>query len=137
MFRATLEFAPDTVEDCKKLIGSMFSPTQLLNEYQAARRRLQTGDLVVVGAEWDGSGFEIHPRMDWVRGVGSQNHRAAQGVGVFTIAHQSAHKLAKLPWDSDAFWIVILRKEAIPVMCVVFAIELETEVVPGAVVAPN
>lgn len=137
MFRATLEFAPGTVDDCKKLVGSMFSPTMLLDEYQAARRRLQSGDLVIVAADWDGDGFQIFRRMDWVRDVASKNPRAAEAMKIFTIAHQSAHKLAMLPWDSDAMWVVVLRKEAMPVMCVVFAVSLSVESVPDAVGAPS
>ena len=127
MLKTALEYLAGTSEDCKTLVGQLFKPSKLLGAYKVARARFQTGDIVLVTAEYDPAGFTAMPRTKYIdtirRGLGM---KAPAMLKVLTVAHQSAHKLAKLPFESDAFWLVIVRKEAVPIMTVLFAMPYET-----------
>ena len=129
MLGTALEFAPGTTDDCKRLVTQLFQePGAVLGAYRKARRQFQTGDLVLVAAQHDGSGFEAMSRMHYVerlrRGLGQDGAKLLASLG---IAHQSAHKVASLPWESDAFWLIINRRDALPIMVVLFAAQYATE----------
>ena len=129
MLGTALEFAPGTTDDCKRLVTQLFQePGAVLGAYRKARRQFQSGDLVLVAAQHDGSGFEAMSRMHYVerlrRGLGQDGAKLLASLG---IAHQSAHKVASLPWESDAFWLIINRRDALPIMVVLFAAQYATE----------
>jgi hypothetical protein len=129
MLATALEFAPGTTEDCKRLVARLFrEPGEVLGAYRTARKQFRTGDLVLVTAEHDPSGFEATPRAHYVeklrQGLGRDG---AKLLAVLGIAHQSAHKVASLPWESDAMWLVINRRDALPVMVVLFAAPYATD----------
>ena len=129
MLGTALEFAPGTTDDCKRLVTQLFQePGAVLGAYRAARRQFQTGDLVLVAAQHDGSGFDAMPREHYIRrlrdGLG---RNGAKMLAVLGIAHQSAHKVASLPWESDALWLVINRRDALPVMVVLYAAPYATD----------
>jgi hypothetical protein len=123
MFGTGLEFAPGTTEDCERLVVRLFQdPKVVLGAYRAARQQFRTGDIVLVTAEDDPSGFKASPRADYVatlrRGLGSGGAKLLEVLGV---ANQSAHQIVSLPRESDAFWLIVNRKQAIPIMVVLFA----------------
>ena len=118
MISAGLEFAAGTSEDCQKLVVQLFKPEYLLGAYRMARREFQTGDLVLVTAEWDPSGVEKWRRHDYVAKIRAG---APKILPVLTMANKSAHQIATLPFESEAMWLVILRKEQLPIMCVIYA----------------
>ena len=129
MLGTALEFAPGTTDDCKRLVTQLFQePGAVLGAYRAARRQFQTGDLVLVAAQHDGSGFEAMSRAHYIerlrKGLGRDGAKILASLG---IAHQSAHKVASLPWDSDAMWLVINQRDALPVMVVLFAAPYATD----------
>jgi hypothetical protein len=37
------------------------------------------------------------------------------------VTHRSAHQVASLPRESDAFWLMVNRKQALPIMVVLYA----------------
>ena len=126
MLGTALEFAPGTTDDCKKLVVRLFQPGELLGAYRAARARFQTGDLVLETAEYDPSGFKATPRMHYVETL-RRDRNGAKMLDALTIAHQSAHKVASLPWESDAFWLVVNLRDAMPVTIVLFAAPYATD----------
>jgi hypothetical protein len=129
MLGTALEFAPGTTDDCKRLVAQLFQePGVVLGAYRTARERFRTGDVVLVTAEHDPSGFEAMPRTHYVErlrdGLGRNGSKL---LAVLGLAHQSAHKVASLPWESDAFWLIVNRKDALPVMVVLYAAPYATE----------
>ncbi len=129
MLATALEFAPGTTDDCKRLVTRLFQdPSVVLGAYRTAREKFRTGDVVLVTEESNPSGFETTPRNHYVerlrRGLGRDGGKL---LAVLGIAHQSAHKVASLPWESDAFWLVINRKDALPVMVVLFSAPYATD----------
>jgi len=129
MFGTALEFATGTTDDCKRLVTQLFQqPGAVLGAYRTARQKFKTGDIVLVAAQHDGSGFDAMPREHYIRrlrdGLG---RNGAKMLAVLGIAHQSAHKVASLPWESDALWLVINRRDALPVMVVLYAAPYATD----------
>jgi hypothetical protein len=123
MLGTSLEFALGTTDDCQRLVTRLFQePGAVLGAYRAARRQFGTGDVVLVTAEHDPSGFEATPRADYIRrlrdGLGRGGGKL---LAVLGIAHKSAHQVANLPRDSDAVWLVVNRRDALPVMVVLYA----------------
>lgn len=122
MIKTGLEFAPGTTEDCKKLVGQLFTPSEILSSYRTARHIFKTGDIVLVSAQFDPSGFNAMPRRQYVKTI----HRGMEMKGAtmlssLVIAHKSAHQVAQLPSGSDAMWLVIARKSQVPIMAVIYA----------------
>lgn len=129
MLKTGLEFAPGTTDDCKRLVGRMFTPTDILGSYRQARAQFRHGDVVLVAAEWDGSGFQAMPRLEYVKQIReSLGANAAKMMPVLTIAHKSAHAVLMMPFETDAMWLVINRKGMVPVMAVLYATPYEVEV---------
>jgi|SRR5208282_1377199 len=129
MLATALEFAPGTTDDCKRLVTQLFQkPGDVLGAYREARRQFQSGDLVLVAAQHDGSGLEAMTRPHYIarlrRGLGRDGAKLLAALG---IAHQSAHKVASLPWESDAMWLVINRRDELPIMVVLFAAPYATD----------
>jgi ABC-type sugar transport system substrate-binding protein len=129
MLGTALEFAPGTTEDCQRLVTRLFQqPGAVLGAYRTARQRFGTSDLVLVTAEADPSGFEAMVRGHYVatlrRGLGARGTKMLETLG---LAHKSAHQVASLPKDSDAFWLVVNRKDMLPVMVVLFAAPYATD----------
>jgi hypothetical protein len=128
MLGTALEFAPGTTEDCQRLMAQLFKPGELLGAYRMARQRFGVSDLVLVTAQQDGSGFEAMVRSHYVgrlrRGLGRNGAKMLEALGV---VHQSAHQVVRMPADSDAFWLVINRRDALPVMVVLFATQYATD----------
>jgi|SRR5580700_2995494 hypothetical protein len=122
MLGTALEFAVGTTDDCKRLATDLFKPGELLGAYRLARQKFRTSDIVLVTAQHDGSGFEAMIRPHYVgrlrQGLGRNGAKMLATLGV---AHKSAHQVASLPAESDAFWLVINRKDALPIMIVLFA----------------
>jgi hypothetical protein len=128
MLGTDLEFAPGTTPDCKRLVSQLFHESgAVLGAYRMARARFRSGDIVLVTAEDDPSGFRAAPRMHYIehlrKGFG---RNGAPLLAILGIAQQSAHKVASLPWESDAFWLVVNRRDASPIMVVLFAVPYAT-----------
>lgn len=127
MLGTALEFAPGTTEDCQRLATQLFQdPEGMLESYRAFRRRFKTGDLVLETAEYDPSGYKGMTRKHYVD-VKRRDPVGAKIINALTIAHQSAQKVASLPWEADAFWLVINLRDAMPVMIVLFAAPYATD----------
>jgi hypothetical protein len=123
MLGTGLEFATGTTEDCQRLVARLFQrPEEVLDRYRTARKLHRTSDLVLVTAEHDPSGFDTLPRARYIHrlriGLGRDGDAMIAALG---IAHRSAHQVVSLPRESDAFWLIINRKSAMPVMVVLFA----------------
>jgi hypothetical protein len=123
MLGTSLEFARGTTEDCERLVVRLFQqPATILTRYRTFRRQFRTSDLVLETAEYDPSGFKGMTRTHYVarlrNGLGRDG---AKMLAVLNVTKQSAHQVASLPVESDAFWLIINRKTAMPVMCVLFA----------------
>ena len=126
-FGTSLDFAPGTTEDCQRLVTRLFEEPAVLDAYYTARKHFGTSDVVLVTAEHDPSGFEAMPRAHYVKRLRDGLGRGgAKLLAVLGIAKQSAHQVASLPRDSDAMWLVVNRKEALPVMVVLFTVPYAT-----------
>lgn len=122
MIKTGLEFAAGTTDDSKKLVGKLFDPGEILGAYREGRATFQTGDLVLVTQEENPSGFEVAPRLAYVAQLrDALGHHAPKMMPTLTIASSSAHKIVGLPMESDATWLVILRREMLPIMIVIYA----------------
>lgn len=138
MLKTGLEFASGTTDDCKRLVGRMFTPTDILGAYRQARAQLRHGDIVLVAAEYDGSGFQAMPRLDYVKQIReSMGAKAPAMLGALTIASKSAHSLLKMPFEAEAMWLVINRRGMVPIMAVLYATPYEVEVADEGVPALN
>jgi hypothetical protein len=115
-----LEFAPRTSDECKRLVGRLFHPTDLLGAYRDARAHFGTGDLVLVTSEQDPSGFEPWVRPQYATKVAGLT-RGKLPSFFEGLAGASAHSIVSLPRESEAFWLVITRRQTIPVMVVIYA----------------
>lgn len=127
MLARSLEFAPGTTEDCQKRIVGMFDPNGLLQMYSAARRKLSTGDLVMIVPQSDPSEVRIISRAEYVKDLRANlGDHAARTLPQLGVANSSAHKIVKLPEESDAFWIVVVRPQDTPIEAVLFSLPYET-----------
>jgi len=119
MLKTGIEFASGTTEECKRLIGQLFQPADLLGAYREAVAKLGTKDIVLVTSEQDPSGFEPWKREAYTASV----KRLARGPvpSFFTgLTSSSAYRITQLPIDSEAFWLVVIRRQTIPVMAVLY-----------------
>jgi len=124
----SLEFAQGTADDSKKLIGKLFTPTDLLSAYRTARLQLQTSDIVLQVSEQDPSGFEARTRAQYIAQAKALNSGRPLPILLRGIVEQSAHAVATLPPEADAWWLILVRGlQAVPVMCVIYAIQYTTE----------
>jgi hypothetical protein len=128
MLGTALEFAAGTTEDCQRLVVGLFQqPETVLDTYRAARQRFGTGDLVLVTAEADPSGFTVMPRARYVAALRAGLPRGGDKlVASLGIAHNSAHKVVSLPKSSEAMWLIVNRQGAMPIMCVLFVAPFAT-----------
>jgi hypothetical protein len=130
MLKTGLEFAPGTTEDCKQLVAKLFDPGTLLASYRAKRIDLKTGDLVLVGSSYDPT-LKVIKRLDYVeiikRGIEKRTERPGKMPALFEVLeHQTAHKIVKLPFEHDAFWLVVARgDQELPILCAVFVTQYE------------
>jgi hypothetical protein len=131
MIQTGLEFAPGTTDECKKLITRLFTPSEIFGAYRMARAQFKTGDLVLLVSEKDPSGFQAEPRSAYVKRLReTQGSRTGVPILMRGLAEKSAHKVVKLPFESDALWLIVARgPQAVPVMCVLFAVQSESEAV--------
>ena len=126
MLQTGLEFSPGTTDECKKLISGLFQPGEILGAYRQARTQFNTGDLVLSVSEQDPSGFDVEPRIAYVKRL--REFQGSKGVPLFMrrMAEESAHKVVQLPFEADALWLVIVRGlQAVPITCVLFAAPYE------------
>ncbi len=115
----SLEFAPGTTQASQDLVQQL-SPGDMFDAYRKGRHVYQSTDLVVVVADRDPEAFEVWPRLQYIQRALRRNG------GQLSIAHQSAHKIMKLPADSDTFWLVFeVRQLGVPVMCVIHAMRYQ------------
>lgn len=124
MLQTGLEFAPGTTEECQKLVVGLFTPSEIFGAYRMARQQFKTSDLVLLVSEKDPSGFQAEPRSAYVKRILDQG----KGVPLLMqgLAERSAHKIVKMPPESDALWLIVARgPQAVPVMCVLFAVQSE------------
>lgn len=130
MLKTGLEFAPGTTDDCKRLVAGLFQPGEILGAYKQARAAFKTGDLVLVVAQSNPDGFNIEPRIAYLKRLrqvlGAHASRTMPALG---INEKSAHKVVQLPFEADAMWLLVTRKQEIPVMCVLFTTPYETTAV--------
>lgn len=119
MLKTGLEFAPGTTDDCKRQIGRMYKPEDILNAYRTARAACGTGDLVLVGSDQTP---EIHggSRMEYCAHLKQVFGARAPAFGMWK---HSAASVMKLPVESDAMWFVLdIRNVDLPIMCVIYAL---------------
>ena len=126
MLKTGLEFAPGTTDDCKALVGKLFTPTDILASYRAARQTFKTGDIVLVASESDPSGFSAKTRMTFVKEMRDGLNGKPLPFIARALAERTAHAIMRLPFTSEAMWLVITRHQGIPVMVVIYATPYET-----------
>jgi len=129
MLSTGLEFAPGTTDDCKKLVSGLFTPTEIFSAYRMARSQFSMGDLVLRVSEQDPAGFEAEPRIAYIKRI--REFQGSKGVPLLMrkMAEESAHKVMQLPFEADAFWLVVVRgPQAVPITCVMYASPYETAV---------
>jgi len=132
MLATGLEFAPGTTDECKKLVTRLVQPGEIFGAYRHARNQFRSGDIVLTISEQDPSGFQAEPRTAYVKRIRDVNTKVP--LLMRGLAEKSAHSISKLPFESDALWLIIARgPQAVPVMCVIFAVPYETT----AVASPN
>jgi hypothetical protein len=129
MIRTGLDFDPRTTDDCKKLVVSLFTPTEIYSAYRAARAQLGTGDLVVTLSEQDPSGFEAVPRAAYIAAAKSiLGPKKQMPIFMRGLVVKSAQGVMELPSEEDAMWLIVVRgTDTVPVMCVLYAIAYEVE----------
>ena len=126
MISTGLEFAPGTTEDCKRLVARLFQPGEILGAYREGREKFKTGDLVLLVSESDPSGFAVEPRIAYVKRLREAlGANAKKTLPVLGIAQKSAHGVVRLPFETDAMWLVIARGKDMPSMCVLFTTPYE------------
>jgi hypothetical protein len=122
MLKTGLEFAPGTTDASKQLVASLFTPTEILGAYKSARNTFKNGDLVLVVSQSDPSGFRAEPRTTYLKRLrASLGVNAGRTMPALGINNKSAHSVVQLPFDSDAFWLIVTRGQELPVMCVLYA----------------
>lgn len=120
-FKESLEFAAGTTDDCKRLVAGLFKPGEILGAYRQARGVFKTGDLVMVVAQKDPEGFNVEPRIAYLKRLRQVlGTKAAKTMPSLGIANKSAHSIVQLPFEGDAFWLIVTRGQEIPVMVVLF-----------------
>ena len=127
-YKTGLEFAPGTTDDCKRVVGRMFKPADLLGAYKEAKSKFNTRDIVLVASD---HGPEIHyfKRIEYAMKVlrPALGRRAVE----LRLWGDSAQTVMRLPADSDAFWLIVdLEGAEVPIMCVIFAVPYAEEGVP-------
>lgn len=126
MINQGLEFAPGTTDECKKLVVGLMEPAQILSAYRHARSQFSTGDLVLSISQQDPSGFQAEPRTAYIKRLQDANSKQIPLL-MRGLAAKSAHNIAKLPGEGEALWLIIARgPQAVPIMCVIFAVPYET-----------
>lgn len=125
MLKTGLEFAPGTTNECKQLVGRLFTPTDILGSYKAARNLFHTGDLVLVASESDPSGFSAKKRTTFVQEIKQGLNGKPMPFFAQALVNKPAHSIVQMPFSSDAMWLVVTRRDGIPVMCVVYATPYE------------
>ncbi len=126
MRRTGLDFAPGTTDASKKLIGGLFTPTELFSAYRAARKTFNTGDLVLNVSEQNPSGFQADTRAGYIKKA--MRVLGAKPMPIFMrgLVRQSAQGVMSLPFESDAMWLIVVRgPQDVPVMCVLYATPYE------------
>jgi hypothetical protein len=123
--RTGLEFAPGTTDDCKKIVGKLFTPTDILGAYRAAREMFQTGDLVLVASESDPSGFSTKKRSTFVKELKAGLNGKPMPFIARALVDKPAHSIVQMPFSSDAMWLVITRHQGLPIMVVIYATPYE------------
>lgn len=125
-FKTGLEFAPNTSEDCKKLVQRMHRPESILGAYRDAKAKFGTCDIVLAVSDQVGH-IEYMTRRTYCEHLKRLFGDKAQG---FKMWASSAQSLMQLPKDSDAMWFVVdIRGADLPSMCVIYAVPYETEAV--------
>jgi hypothetical protein len=131
MLQTGLDFAPGTTEECKKLVVGLFTPSEIFGAYRMARSQLKTSDLVLLVSKQDPSEFQAEPRSVYVKRLREvQGSKQKKGVPILMrgLAEKSAHAVMKLPAESDALWLLVVRgPKEVPVMCVLYATPYEAE----------
>jgi len=134
MKKTALDFAPGTSKESKRLIGKLFTPTELLNAYRMARRQFGTGDLVLTVSEQDPSGFQADTRTGYIKKAKDLLGDRPMPLLLQGLVRQSAQAVMEMPFESDAMWFVVARgPSAVPVMCVLYGVPYEVEETDGAV----
>jgi len=124
MLKTGLEFAPGTTDDCKRLIGRMFKPVDLLEAYRTAREEFGNSDIVLAASD-QVEGIQYTPRLTYVEML---RQRLGPRASEFKMWANSAQSVVRMPIDSNAFWLVIDLKGAdFPIMCVIFAVSYTVE----------
>jgi hypothetical protein len=125
MLAHALEFAPGTVEDCKKVVLGLFEPKALLAAYRRARTEHKTHDIVIVCPD------PAHPHALYA------GPRVAMAAHLrekfkFQLPLTPAHKIVQMPAEDNAFWVFVpIPKFDMPVMCVVYAVPYSQESLSG------
>lgn len=134
MVRFSLDFAPGTTDDCKRLVQTEFHPNELLEAYRKGVEAYGGKDIVLVVAANDPQDIHAFPRSRYVEQALSRNSK--DQLSKLTIASKSARRVMQLPADSDAFWLVIeIRQAQYPIMCVLHV--TRSEVVDSTVLVTN
>ena len=124
MFKTGLEFAPNTSDECKRLVGRLHTPASILGAYRAAKERFGTSDIVLAVSDQVGH-IEYMTRMTYCEHLKRLFGDKASG---FTLWSVSAQSFMKLPQESEAMWFIVDVKGAdLPSMCVIYATPYEIE----------
>lgn len=119
-YKVGLEFAPNTAEGCKKVVGRMFPrPADLLGAYRTAKDAFKTSDIVLAASD-QGPGIQYMARTTYAKHLQTLFGKRASE---FKMWSHSAQSVVKLPAESEAMWLVIeLEGGDMPLMCVLFTI---------------
>ena len=126
MLATGLDFAPGTTDASKKLVGGLFTPTQIFSAYRVAREKFSTGDLVLTVSEQDPSGFQADTRTGYIQKAVRVLGGKPMPIFMRGLIEKSAQAIMSLPFESDALWLIVARgPQAVPVMCVLYATPYE------------
>lgn len=120
--RTGLEFAPGTTDDCKRQIGMLLKPQDILEAYRAARQQFGSTDIVLATSDQVGH-IEYTTRLTYCEHLKGLFGKKAAG---FKMWSHSAHSIMKLPNESEAMWLVVqIQGSDLPIMCVIYATPYE------------
>lgn len=120
MHQTNIDFAPGTPQEYQKIVQLLGPPSNLYTAYRIARAEYKTGDVVLVVGVQEPEVVDKFPRDEYVKRALSKLTPAQRKV--CTIVHKSAHQIMKLPFESDAFWLVVeIDRTVAPITCVMHA----------------
>ena len=124
MLRTGLDFAPNTSDDCKKIVAK-FPPDKLFSAYRNARAECHNTTDIVLWMKDQSPDIYGGTRAEY-----KQLLRKLYGVRAleFRMWDESAQKVMSMPAESEAMWLVMhVSGVDLPITCVLYAMLYEAE----------